>query len=42
MHPSALTDSEIQILKTYVRRTLAFLVTVRNAYCRVKVHTLPS
>ncbi|KAF8136144.1 hypothetical protein EV363DRAFT_1318847 [Boletus edulis] len=38
-----LTDSDIQILKTYARRTPAFLfVTINDASCRVKVHTLPS
>lgn len=43
MHLVALTDSDIQILKTYARRTLALLfVMVNNASCRVKVHTLPS
>jgi len=43
MHPLVLTDSDIQILKTYARCTLTFLsATVNNASCRVKVHTLPS
>ena len=43
MRLTVLTDSDIQILKTYARRTLAFLfVAVNNASCRVKVHTLPS
>lgn len=43
MYPLALTDSDIQILKTYVRCIFGFLPgTVRNTFCRVKVHTLPS
>ena len=42
MHSLALTDSDIQILKTYVRLTHPFRFVIAHNACRVKVHMPPS